>query len=473
MSGFTFSVAVLGCRANQDEIDGLRSHLLGLGGTEVPFPSAADMTIVNTCAVTNSALAQSRQEIRRAGRQKDDGLLLAVGCGAQMTPWALATLEGVDLVVGNRDKAELPRIFEALFTGPLPRDGTLIDALRKEGFEPAPSEERPGGPPVLWSEDPRPARFLSKGEVIPQTRSRGLLKIQDGCHHRCRYCIVPHLRGAPQSRPIDEVCAEAERLARAGFREIVLTGINLGLYGLGPSRDADLATQEHLPRLLRRLEAIGELKRIRLSSLEPMTITEPLLDALATSAKVARHLHLPLQSGADEILRRMNRPYDSRAVRSLVARVQRHWPSFGLGVDVVAGYPGEEDHHFAQTLALIEELPVSYLHAFAYSERPGTAAAEDPDVVAHAVRRERVKQLRALDEKLRRRFQERLSGAQCDIIVEQADEGQFTGMSGEYVKMRGSGAFCSGDWVRVEAAETLRPGLMGCRLLETDGTTDE
>lgn len=473
MIRFTFSVAVLGCRANQDEIDGLRSSLLGLGGTEVSFPSPADVTIVNTCAVTNSALAQSRQEIRRAGRQKEGGLLLAVGCGAQLTPWALATLEGVDLVVGNRDKAELPRLLETLFAGAAPPKGSLIETLRREGFTPATSQEQPGAPPVLWTEDPRPARFLSKGEVIPRARSRSLLKIQDGCHHRCRYCIVPHLRGAPQSRPIGDVCAEAERLARAGYREIVLTGINLGLYGLGPGREANLAAEEHLPRLLGRLEAIAGLKRIRLSSLEPMTITDRMLEALAVSAKVARHLHLPLQSGADEILRRMNRPYDTRSIRNLLARVKRFWPRFGLGVDVVAGYPGEGDDHFAQTLALIEELPVSYLHAFAFSERPGTAAAEDPDPVEHPVRRERVGQLRALDERLRLRFQETLAGADCEVVVEQIDEGQFTGMSGEYVRMRGSGALQSGDWVRVEARGTLGPGLMGCRLWGAAETADE
>lgn len=526
MNPFDFSLAVLGCRANQEELDALRSVLLALGGRERPFPAAADLTLVNTCAVTASALAQSRQELRKAGRRQVGGQVWAIGCGAQMDPATLATLDGVDLVIGNRAKFLLPRLIEAFVQlrddscGPVPLP-CVEEIIRAAGLEASTSDpgRTPGHTlpasrertvaPILWSANPRPEGFLSRSGPIPTSRSRALVKIQDGCHHRCRYCIVPHLRGEPLSRPIPEILAEVGRLVEAGFCEIVLTGINLGLYGHGALADRDRPPQEHLPRLLRALDDVEGLRRIRLSSLEPMTISPVLLDQLTSSSKVARHLHLPLQSGSDAVLDRMGRPYRVAVVRELVRTVAERWPRFGLGVDLVAGFPGEREEDHRETLALIEELPVTYVHAFAYSERPGTPAAADPDTVPHAQRKRRVADLRAASERLQLRFQERLRGDVSGVVVERIEAaratpyspaasaeagglpaagsraaglplpaagspaagllgaaGVFTGTNGEYVRLMGIAppSLVPGQWCEVVAVDSIGPGLMRCCL---------
>ncbi len=509
MNPFDFSLAVLGCRANQEELDALRSVLLALGGRERPFPAAADLTLVNTCAVTASALAQSRQELRKAGRRQVGGQVWAIGCGAQMDPATLATLVGVDLVIGNRAKFFLPRLIEAFVelrgdsSGPVPLP-CVEKIVRAAGLEASQSDPGPAlghappasrelmAAPILWSANPRPEGFLSRSGPIPTSRSRALVKIQDGCHHRCRYCIVPHLRGEPLSRPIPEILAGVGCLVEAGFCEIVLTGINLGLYGHGALADRDLPPQEHLPRLLRALDDVEGLRRIRLSSLEPMTLTPVLLDQLTSSAKVARHLHLPLQSGSDAVLARMGRPYRVAVVRELVRTVAERWPRFGLGVDLVAGFPGEREEDHRETLALIEELPVTYVHAFAYSERPGTPAAADLDTVPHAQRKQRVADLRAASERLQLRFQERLRGQAGGVVVERIEAapatpfwpttsakaaglpgtgspgpaGVFTGTSGEYVRLMGAAprSLQPGQWCEVVAEDSIGPGLMRCCL---------
>ncbi len=490
MAQFDFTLAVLGCRANQEELDAVRSILLAMGGRELPFPSQADLTVVNTCAVTAAALAQSRQELRRAGQRQRGGQVWALGCGAQLEPQALAGLRGVDLVIGNRAKYFLSELLESWrAAGPL-TTAALVHRAGLERFLITGAEPTP----ILWSADPQPPGFLARAGPMPAVRNRALVKIQDGCHQRCRYCIVPHLRGRPMSRPIEEILAEVRRLTDAGFAEIVLTGINLGLYGVGAMGDRDLPPAEHLPRLLEKIETIDQLRRIRLSSLEPMTVGPVLLDRMTGSAKVARHIHLPLQSGADEMLVRMGRPYRVGDIRALVRAFAARWSCFGFGVDVVAGFPGERDEHHRETMALLAELPVTYIHAFAYSARPGTPAASDPDQVPHALRKERVGQLRALDQKLRRRFHERLRGLTCELVIERVwragcletvsvppvptdapdrvaqGEGAavtgwaYSGTAGEYVRMQGWSPtpVSAGRWCVVVGGDSLRPDRMSC-----------
>jgi threonylcarbamoyladenosine tRNA methylthiotransferase MtaB len=402
----TFALAVLGCRANQEELDALRSRLLAAGAREVPYPGPADLVVVNTCAVTASAQAQSRRAVRRAGRA-GGGFLVVTGCGAQLAPAEFAALPGVRRVVGNREKIALPETLSRLCEG-------------------GPEEPR-----IAWSEDPTAGGFLGRAGGTPERRTRALLKVQDGCDQDCAYCIVPRLRGRPVSRDALEVVGEATRLAGEGRREIVLTGINLGLYG----RDGG-----GLTALLTRLEGVPGLARIRLSSLEPMTIDDALLERIALSPRVCPHLHIPLQSGDDGVLRRMGRPYDAAAFAALVGRIARARPRLGLGVDVVAGFPGESERAFGATLALIESLPVTYLHAFAFSPRPGTRAASLDGQVPPPARRERVGELRRLDARLRRRFREELRGARATVLVERAGEGGFEGLTGEFVRVRGRDA---------------------------------
>ena len=447
MVGFRFAIQVLGCRANQEEADSLRSLLHSLGGREVAFPSPAEVTIVNTCAVTQSAQAQSRQELRRT--EKPNGaLLIATGCAAQLDPEQLAQIEKVDCVVGNRDKAELTTVLKRLLAVDVDaRRGALAAAWGAD-------DNGPAGAVVAWSSDPTPTHFMGRPGPIPRGRSRAVLRIQDGCRYACSYCIVSRLRGRSRSRPADEVVAEAMRVVDAGFKEIVLTGVNLGLYGSGAEDDVTL------PELLTRLEALPGLTRLRLSSLEPMTMTDPLLERIVTSRKIARHLHLPIQSGDDEILTQMQRPYDRAALADLIARLRRRWDDFALGVDIIAGFPGESEAAFAQTLALLESLEVSYIHAFAYSQRPGTPAAERTDAVAHAIRTARVRTLRELDAQLRLRFQERLAGRPAQLVIERAEGGTFVGMSGEFVRMTGTAlGLAPGDWVTGIAGAPREAGI--------------
>ena len=401
----TFALASLGCRANQEELEALRAQLLAQGAREVRYPGPADVVIVNTCAVTASAQAQSRQAVRRAGRGRPV-CLIVTGCGAQLDPAQFASLPGVSRVVGNRGKAGIVASIAA-----------------------APLEPRPGSEVEIdWTEDASLTGFLRRiGPAAPR-HTRALLKVQDGCDSNCAYCIVPRLRGRPVSRDPDEVVAEAERLAASGTREIVLTGVNLGLYGRGGAG---------LAGLLDRLGQLPEGVRIRLSSLEPMTVDDAFLERFAGSARICAHLHLPLQSGDDRVLARMGRPYDAAGFAALVARITLARPRLGLGVDVIAGFPGETEAAFAATLALLDALPITYLHAFGYSPRPGTPAAGMPDPVPAPVRRARVRALRELDARLRRRFRERLRGTRAEVLVERLHDGEFEGMSAEYVRVRG------------------------------------
>jgi threonylcarbamoyladenosine tRNA methylthiotransferase MtaB len=412
----TFALAVLGCRANQEELEALRSQLLARGAREVPYPGPADLVVVNTCAVTASAQAQSRQAVRRAGRCAPR-CLVVTGCGAQLDPRGFAALPGVRWVVGNRAK---DGIVEAI-------DGAL---------------ESPEFPARIdWTDDPSPTRFLKRVGTTPPRRTRALLKVQDGCDLDCAYCIVPRLRGRPVSRDAAEVIAEARRLVDGGAREIVLTGVNLGLYGRGG---------EGLEGLLVRLEDVVGPARIRLSSLEPMTLTDALLDRFAASSRICAHLHLPLQSGDDAVLQRMGRPYDAAGFRELIERIVRARPRIGLGVDVVAGFPGETEAAFASTLELLETLPITYLHAFGFSSRPGTRAAALSDPVPVPVRRARVRALRELDARLRHRFRARLRGARAAVLVERVRDGVFEGLTGEYVRVRGrQTGVASGDVIEV------------------------
>jgi threonylcarbamoyladenosine tRNA methylthiotransferase MtaB len=478
VSSFRFAIAVLGCRANQEEADSLRSVLLAAGGREVPYPGPADLVLVNTCAVTASAQAQSRQEIRKAGRRRARGVLIVTGCGAQIEPAHLAQLPGVDLVLGNRAKARLPSILGHLLGHknraghpPFPRSAgprrqAIDDALAAAQLT---AQGAASGGRIGWSADPTPERFLRREGPIPERRSRPGLKIQDGCHLRCSYCIVSHLRGAPRSRSGAEVVREARRLTSAGFREIVLTGINLGLYGQEVSApEQPAAAAGPLSALLHELCSIEGLARVRLSSLEPMTLRTELLETIGALPKVARHLHIAFQSGDDEVLRAMRRPYTAADLAALAEQVTAHIPGCALGVDVLAGFPGESDAAFARTLELLERLEVSYIHAFGYSERPGTAAADLGGRVPPALRKERVRALGELDGRLRLRFQRRLRGKRCDLVVERVAGARFEGLSGEYVRMCGEApGRVRGEWLPVIAGSSRSAGLQACRVLNS------
>jgi threonylcarbamoyladenosine tRNA methylthiotransferase MtaB len=420
----TVAFATLGCRVNQADTQELQALCEGRGFRMVPFDEPADVVVVNTCTVTARAEFSDRQIIRRAGRLNPRARVVVTGCWAQTSPEAVSAVGGVDLVVGNADKHRLPDLLGQLLADDLPSRVAATE------------EDKRLSPPPMF------AAPLAQPE-----RSRAFLKIQDGCQHRCAFCIVPLARGASRSVAPAEVVERVRRLVAAGHPEVVLTGIDLGHYGAGLSPRASLAG------LLRRLERTPGLRWIRLSSLLPAYVTSELFDVLAGSPVVAPHFHLPLQSGSERVLRLMRRPYTIAMFRRLVERLAAAVPRAGIGTDLIAGFPGETDQDAQATLKLVEALPLSYLHVFPYSARAGTEAAGRPNRLEAVVVTDRTRALRRLGEAKSLAFRQRLVGGTEEVLVlDRYDprKGVRMGLTGNYVEI----AFPTpaGPWPRLARA---------------------
>lgn len=421
----SFHIITLGCKVNQYESEALREAWLAAGHAELDAPEGADLVLINSCAITAKAVSDLRALARRVRAASPHCELLVTGCAAQALPGELEELP-IDALVPQADKLSLLRwlggAMKGAEKGAKDAEGSAIsqETLRiaaEEGIDPAvhftllnlahtgPDKHRDsaaGGLRDFWA-NAAPEETASGAKssfpafsISDYARSRAVLKIHDGCSQRCTYCIVPLGRGPSVSRPWAESLAEAGRLIGAGFHEIVINGVNLRQYG------ADLTPPEDFWTFVTRLEAAfaaewaGRL-RFRISSLEPGQLDARALEVLSRSRLVAPHLHLSIQSGSPRVLRRMGRGhYDVTALPGFLAELGKIWPRFGLGADFIAGFPGEDDADFAETLALAEALPLSYAHVFPYSRRPGTAAAKLPEQIAPAVKKERAARLRAL-----------------------------------------------------------------------------
>ena len=335
----SFKIITLGCKVNQYESAGMRETLLNEGWLEACGHENAEITLVNTCIVTQRASTQSRQAVRRAIRENPAGKTAAVGCYAQVYPEELTKIEGLDLVIDNQSKGRLPGLLNG-------RQGRSTGQVSE--FQPI-------------------KRFLD--------RTRAFLKIQDGCQSFCTYCIVPFARGPLRSLAPSRVIQSLRSLSEEGYKEVVLTGIHLGKYG------ADLKQGMSLNGLLKNIGKSDLPLRIRLSSIEPNEIGREIIDMVASEDRLCRHFHVPLQSGDDQILKRMNRPYGAREFRELLESIHERIPLAAVGVDVMVGFPGENEGAFNNTYELIRDLPVSYLHVFPFSPRKGTAAADFPDQI--------------------------------------------------------------------------------------------
>jgi threonylcarbamoyladenosine tRNA methylthiotransferase MtaB len=430
VSAGTVSFATLGCRLNQVDTQNLRTVLESRGFRTVPFGEPADVVVVNTCTVTARAEFSDRQAIRRAARVSPGARLVVTGCWAQTSPEDVARLGDVDLVVGNADKHRLPDLLD----GPVAERIHVSDIVGARALDAAPLGRVDG-------------------------RSRGFLKIQDGCAHRCAFCIVPHARGASRSLEPKVVLGQARRLVEAGHPELVLTGVDAGHYG------ADLVPRTTLAALLRELVELPGLRRVRLSSVLPAYFTAELLEVLTGSPVVAPHFHIPLQSGSDRMLKVMRRPYTVAMYRRVVERLVAAIPRLGLGADVIAGFPGESDGDFDETLGVVDELPFSYLHVFPYSARKGTEAARFTTAVGARTIAHRARALRELARRKNLDFRRRLVGSVEEVVVLATHEhatGRLTGLTGNYVEVRfeGSDALVGRlARVRVTAAERDRtPG---------------
>ncbi|MFZ7113521.1 MAG: tRNA (N(6)-L-threonylcarbamoyladenosine(37)-C(2))-methylthiotransferase MtaB [Desulfatiglandales bacterium] len=400
----TFKIVTLGCKVNQYESAYLRESLMDAEYAPVSEDEEADITVVNTCIVTQRAAYQSRQAIRKAIRDNPSGRTAAVGCYAQVFPGELAEIKGLALVAGNTCKGQLPNLLAKA------SDRGKVSCYSKDfpsclPFEVMPIDGFPG-------------------------RTRAFLKIQDGCRSFCSYCIVPRARGPLRSLEPEGVMSMLRSLSGKGYREVVLTGIHLGKYG------ADLAPSLNLKGLLRRIGREPLDLRVRLSSLHPDEMDGEMIDMVASEEWLCPHFHISLQSGNDRILRGMNRKYSASNFSALVSYIHRRMPLAAIGVDLIAGFPGETHEDFQDTFALIDRLPVSYLHVFPYSQRMGTPAAGLPNQVASDTKKERARALRKLGYKKRTAFYRSCMGNVFSVLVEGVDPeggGMAEGWSENYV----------------------------------------
>jgi threonylcarbamoyladenosine tRNA methylthiotransferase MtaB len=426
-------LATLGCKVNQYESAALAEDLQKENFLLVPFNSIADIYIINTCAVTAFSDFQSRQLIRRAHRFNPQAKILVTGCYAEIASTTIAAIEGVSFVVGNSRKN--------IITGLL--KGKAIESSR-----------------ILAGDISRQKEFCN----MPLTRfgnhTRAFLKIQDGCSSFCSYCIVPLARGKSRSLPPKEILNAIARLNQQKYLEIVLSGIHLGIYG----HDLDPATD--LSHLLRQLFNLGWNSRLRLSSIEPREITTDLLKVFDNNDLLCPHLHIPLQSGDDKILQLMGRNYDTLFYRNLIEKICNTVGYVAIGIDVMAGFPSENEKQFRNTINLLEELPIAYLHVFPYSERPGTSAQNILPKIPETVKKERTSILRNLSTLKREKYALRFLGKPLKVLVERTKDkksGMLKGFSQNYLPflLTGNISTSANKIVTVRAEKYLDGKLYG------------
>jgi threonylcarbamoyladenosine tRNA methylthiotransferase MtaB len=386
----TFYIEQFGCRATQADAAAIERQLRDRGFAAAAGSESADVVIVNTCTVTAAADAQARDAIRKLHNHNPAARVIATGCYAQRAPEELAALPGVSWVVGNSHKPEIPSLLDA--------PGVSAATQSTHEFVPAGALGEKlsllHGPAKILTGDIFEQRAFLAAPVLggEGQHTRPVVKIQDGCNSRCSYCVIPFVRGRSRSLPSAQVIDEVSRLSAAGYREIVLSGINLGMYG------RDLSPRLELIDLVRRILDETAVERLRISSIEPMDVTEDLIDLFASTERIAQHFHMPLQSGCDRILSAMHRWYRAEHYARRVELIRGRLPHAAIGADVIAGFPGETGAEHAQTVAFIDRLPFSYLHVFSFSQRPGTRAAALADQVPAAIIKSRARELRALGE---------------------------------------------------------------------------
>lgn len=389
----------LGCKLNYSETMTIQRDFEEEDFQVTDFENKADIYVVNTCSVTQSANSTCRKEVRRALRRNPDAFVAVVGCYAQLKPQEIAKIEGVDVVLGAKDKFRLLELF---------------DEFEKQ-------QET-----LVYNTDVNEAVDFHNA-FSADDRTRAFLKVQDGCSYNCSFCTIPFARGESRSPEIAAVIRNAKHLVHEGFREIVITGVNAGDFGRG--------TDENFLMLLRELDRVDGLERIRFSSVEPNLMHDEIIHFAAESDKIQPHFHMPLQSGSDIMLGLMRRRYQSGLYRKRVELIKELMPDACIGVDVITGHPGETDERFLESYEFIDSLPVSYLHVFTYSERPGTHALEIDDYVQDSIRKERTHKMRRLSEKKRFSFDTRFTGQIRPVLFEGANNnGMMEGWTDNYIR---------------------------------------
>ena len=471
MAGFL--VENFGCRATQADGAALERQFEEQG--LVRASSAADATVVvlNTCTVTTAADQDARAAIRRVRRQNPDARIVVTGCYAQRAPEEIAALPGVELVIGNSHKHQLAEIALGRDSSPSSMGFVPIGRL---SHRPTTDDQRP-----IFVSDIFAHTELLAAPVFEASneRTRPNLKVQDGCDNRCSFCVIPFVRGQSRSLPMDRIIREVNSLVAAGYREVVISGINLGRWGrdlaeiatshagtAALGRPGERSSPVSLVDLVRVILSATALQKLRISSVEPMDWSDDLIQLVATSPRTAKHAHVPMQSGSDAVLRRMHRKYRPWHYREKIERIHAAIPTAAIGADVMVGFPGETDAEFEATRKMIEDLPFTYLHVFTYSPRPGTPAANMPNQVPVQVARERNRTLRELASEKKLAFMRSFVGMTVEAItlnvIGTDEDGEYTeALTDNYLKLRLHGRHEANRWQSVTVKGVFAGSLQG------------
>ena len=475
----SFYIENFGCRATQADGAALENQFLERGLERAPTVRDAEVVVLNTCTVTEGADKDARASIRRVRRENPGCRILVTGCYAQRAPEELAAIPGVSWVVGNSHKH-------------LAADIATARGSSNGGFVPL----------AQLSGDAQTGANVIVGDIFAHTellaapvfdaaneRTRPNLKVQDGCDNRCSFCVIPSVRGQSRSLPLDRVLTEVRSLVKAGYREVVISGINLGRWGrdlpvdgrpslavgepvtrrsslvvgnlddepVGVSREQPTTTDHRLPDLIRAILDTTSIEKLRISSVEPMDWSDELIDLMANSLRIAKHAHVPLQSASDAVLRRMHRKYRPWHYREKILKIRAKMPNAAIGADVMVGFPGETEAEFTETQRMIEELPFTYLHVFTYSPRPGTPAAGHANQVPVAIARERNFVLREIAAAKKAAFLQAQVGDTVDAITIASGDHNFTdALTDNYLKVKVPGRWQPNQWVkaRIQGVES-------------------
>ena len=409
----------LGCRLNQAESAIIANDLKKKGYEVVDDANSADLTVIHTCTVTEQADAKCRQAVRQSIRKNPGTFVAVIGCYAQMAIDTIRQIEGVDLIVGNEHKMHLSQ---------------FLDSLTKKNQ-----------PQVIHSKKISRQEFTIDFTAYDESHTRANLKIQDGCNFVCSFCIIASARGPARSRKFNDIIRETNKLVDMGYKEIVLTGVNVGTYQQDDHTFLDV---------LNELNKVNGIERIRISSIEPTTVTKEIIDLMADSSKICRHLHIPLQSGDDRILESMRRKHTAAFFKDIVEYAAEKIPDIGIGTDLMVGYPTEGDVEFKNTKKLLADLPVSYFHAFTYSDRKGTGSYNLKPKVDHHVKKERNRIMIEMGERKKLAFYDSFLGRSMNVLFEESHDGWWEGFSDNYMR------------VAVKSESDLKNEIKQVRLIE-------
>ena len=425
----TVAFITLGCKVNQFETESMEGLFKQSGYDIVPSTNAADVYVINTCSVTSFGDKKSRQLIRRVQRLNPKAVIAVTGCYSQAAPDEVKAIEGVRVVLGTSDRANIVNYVEQA----MEEDGVIDkvdDIMKAREFEDIPLYEMPA-------------------------RTRAFLKIQEGCTNFCSYCIIPYTRGPLRSRKLESIRSEAQKLLDHGFKEIVLTGIHLGAYG------KDFKDGTSLYDAAKAVLELPGLRRLRLSSLESIELSPELLELIKTNPKFSHHLHLPLQAGSDEVLKKMNRHYNRDEFTALIKNVKKSVPGVAISTDVIVGFPGETEEMFAESLEYIKTLGFARMHVFPYSPRTGTPAAKLPDQVPEPVKKNRVHRLQSLAQEMADDFHSQYLGTVQEVLFETNNDGITDGLTDTYIRVYTDDEVKTGELYKVRLEKLYKDGVYG------------